>query len=298
MRLGRLDQMPGSLCRGSLSIIQFASVISLAKESPSLAIGLLHEVDSTPAWHVCLTLESNTVTAQSIFDQLIASAAATGEQQRSLAESSMGLFHAFRPDGLRDHAFLDNVPGGSAFRDRLNSVFAAVGDGRRADGMKDAYFIVRNPPHLSLQRAETLTHQFVSSALKTSGHGELQPALRLLEGKAPKAPRRPDEQCTLMKQLCNEIPSNLAARHRENSLGHLLSESLYFLACDQWLCEYVRQPLLDSEADADAELCAEAYFELWRHGVKFRIFNDREVAFYLPRRTDGTLIQAGQFARP
>ena len=210
----------------------------------------------------------------------------------------MGLFHAFRPDGLQDHAFLDAVLGGEEFRDRLNAVFAAVGDGRRSDGMKDAYFIVRDPPHLNIQRAETITQDFVSSALVAAGYGESQPALRLLEGKAPKAPRRADEQCTLMKQLCNEIPSGLAARHREGSLGHLLSESLYFLACDQWLCEYVRQPLLESEVEnADAERCLSAYFELWRHGVKFRIFNDREVAFYLPRRTDGTLIQAGQFAR-
>ncbi len=64
-----------------------------------------------------------------------------------------------------------------------------------------------------------------------------------------------------------------------------MSEALYFIACDRLLRDYLRWPLLDKDpsgclAEKDS---LRDYFALWKHGIKLRIFNNRQLDVYLPR---------------
>ncbi len=255
-----------------------------------------------------------------IFEQLLDAAARTEAERSALAASPMGLFHAFRADGLASIAFLDEFPGGAEMRRRLTGIFRAVGAGRRSDGMKDAYFVVRHPPAIHAKEAEPVAEEFVASALRilrgadqaneekfrlvSQQAGEVgRPAIRILEGKPPKHPRRVEEQSTLMKLLTKATPEVLDGHFADHYLAVQLAEPLYYLACDAWLREYVRWPLItehsnatESEVPAEGDDALSAYFELWRHGVKFRVFGNEQVDFYLPHREDGSLIDAGQFA--
>ena len=84
------------------------------------------------------------------------------------------------------------------------------------------------------------------------------------------------------------------AAFEPESLGTNLSEPLYFTACDALLRDFLRWPLLADHALGDDPF--QPYFQLWRHGIKYRVFRNDQVDFYLPRRSTGELLDAGQFA--
>ncbi|MFN3189742.1 MAG: hypothetical protein ACE361_04385 [Aureliella sp.] len=224
------------------------------------------------------------------------------------SDSLLGIFQLFRPDGISDLEIFAEQPGGPVFEERLSAVFAAVGDGGRGDGLKDAYFVVRNPPAIDESAAKPIAESFVHSSIRLSSligsTFEADPDVRILEGKPPKHPRAREEQAPLLGLLQRDLPSSIAEILNANSLAAQLQEALYFVACDHWLRDYLRWPLASAEStlalsqDGRSALDAalDAYFTLWVHGIKFRIFSNRQVDFYLPRRSDGTLIDAGQFA--
>lgn len=240
--------------------------------------------------------------AEEVVQQLVDSARTAGSN--AFEETLMGLFQVFRPDGLCEHEFIDVHPGGPEFRSRLNQLYGAVRSSVRGDGLKDAYFVVRDPPAITSRDAESIASQFVESALACAEQLQLPrkdeitalPSVRVLEGKPPKHPKAQREQADLLQLLQKELPTAIDASFNGDSLGSLLHEALYFVACDAWLRDYLRLPLIGDSTVPSLDAACTSYFELWRHGIKFRIFSNKQVDFYLPRREDGTLIDAGQFA--
>ncbi len=245
------------------------------------------------------------MTEHPVVDELLACASATAG-----AESLIGLFQAFRPNGLPALDSLGGISGGEEFARRVQSVFDAVSASRRDDSMKDAYFIVRSPPHGAAEHLAQQAGRFVASGIQlarlagvTGAELADLPELRLLEGKPPKHPKDDREKADLLFLFQERLPQLLSTLFRESrepaaKLAVELEESLYFIACDSWLRDYLRLPLLDDMPQRTiADHTASAYFELWRHGIKFRIFSEQRIDFYMPRRDDGTLIDAGQFAR-
>ena len=220
------------------------------------------------------------------------------------AESLIGTFQAFRPDGLPEFETLEAIPGGSEFRARMQCVYDAVGSGRRSDNMKDAFFVVRHPPQLQSDDAQQIATEFVQGALalarQTGAESTFElPEIRILEGKPPKHPKNPNEKSELLNLFESKLPAQIDAIFAPGSLGNELSEALYFVACDRWLRDFLRWPLLQpsgNDLKPSNSQCVDSYFQLWRHGVKFRIFSNTRIDFYLPVRADGSLIDAGAFA--
>lgn len=239
-----------------------------------------------------------------VVDELVAVSPAVTD-----SNSLIGVFQAFRPDGLPEIASLHELAGGAEFGQRLQSIYDAVSMSNRSDNMKDAYFIVRDPPVPTAALCDCVG-QFVSSiasATQTMENPPVRfaelPAVRMLEGKPPKHPRAAREKSELLNLLQTTLPTFIGGLFEQEDasesevVGHQLAESLYFVACDSWLRDYVRLPLLREAAIKTAvDQACTAYFQLWRHGVKYRVFSNERIDFYLPRRTDGTLIDAGQFA--
>ncbi|MCR9293777.1 MAG: hypothetical protein NXI32_13715 [bacterium] len=227
-------------------------------------------------------------------------------------ETTIGVFQSFRPDGLPDSLPWQSTTGGDIFQNRVQRVFEAVRTSRRADALQDAYFVVRNPPMLTSEQAHALAQQLLAQLAMTcrlmgSETGirllEKQPSIRVLEGVAPKHPRKLEEKSQLLLLFQRDLPAAIDALFCQDSLGAQLSEALYFVACDSLLRDYLRWPLLSQESVSQESLAQLAeqdplvdYFELWRHGVKYRIFSDQQIDIYLPRRASGTLLDAGQFA--
>lgn len=220
-------------------------------------------------------------------------------------ESLIGLFQAFRPDGIPAEALLRRFETGAACASRLDRLYSAVLASARADAMKDAYFIVRNPEALAPDMCGQLARDFLVGLFAFAEQLESKPinmqpldgppAIRILEGKPPKHPKAENEKVALLKLVAAELPSACETQFETHSVGHRLSEALYFVACDVWLKEYLRWPLVQSQESQpqDSDLSSfskalESYFELWRHGVKFRIFANHTVDFYLPRSTATT----------
>ena len=64
--------------------------------------------------------------------------------------------------------------------------------------------------------------------------------------------------------------------------AEVLRPAYYFTACDTMLRDYLMWPLYAQASGLEDPL--ESYFELWRHGVKYRIFGETQVDLYLPRQ--------------
>lgn len=220
-------------------------------------------------------------------------------------DALVGIFQSFRPSGDALDGIFDEVEGGAEFERRLRSIYAATQTSQRYDSMTDAYFIVRNPPGMPSASAQSSATQFFDGLVGIVGrYGDdnqravfnRTPELRVLEGKAPKKPRKEEDKCELHCALEQWVPDLvLAELIRKNPLAYRLSAACYFIACDSFLRDYLLWPLL---GDADRFDPFRPYFELWRHGVKFRAYSNDSLDFYLPRREDGSLIDAGQFRTP
>ena len=241
------------------------------------------------------------MTTQQFIQQLLSIAKQSVGSSIRVESTLVGVFQALRPHGFKDKEVFASVTGGQQFGLRLDSLYDAVRSCDRFDGMRDAYFIVRNPPALSPERAEVLGVEFIEGVLRfyeaAEPTGEREqlpsfsqsnmPTIRVLEGKPPKHPKNKNERAPLLCVLQEYCPAQIDSLSAKSELATQLSEALYFVACDNWLREYLRWPLFKEHVQEPQLQCLEqllsSYFELWRHGVKYRVFSDSQVDFYLPR---------------
>ncbi|MEO1616113.1 MAG: apolipoprotein acyltransferase [Planctomycetota bacterium] len=244
------------------------------------------------------TLRQKLMTAETLLQrcQDLAAAHGCGSQEcapgpeTSEAESLIGFFQLFRPDGEKLEGLYDGVDVGDELSERLEFLFRVAGENRRPQGGRDAYFIVRNSPKLPLEHAELFAAQWleglrdVATSVGDSATAErlrVPPKIRFLEGLPPKHPRDPDEQVPLLKCIQNDCSKLTQKVTPPGSLAELMAKAYYFIACDAMLRDFLMWPLF-REATAITDPLR-GYFMLWVHGVKFRIFQDDQIDFYLPR---------------
>jgi hypothetical protein len=210
------------------------------------------------------------------------------------ASAPIGVFQSFRPNGLPETMSAGLSARSVAFTDRLTSIYEAVRSSQRLDNMKDAYFVVRDPPKISASKADLLAKDFLTRLGELADALELEsirrilderPRVRVLEGRAPKHPKLRQEKCEFLLGLEEELPSQVSMLFSGGSSGERLSEALYFIACDKLLRDYLRWPLLDKDPSGYLmeKDSFQDYFALWKHGIKLRIFNNRQLDVYLPR---------------
>ena len=60
-------------------------------------------------------------------------------------ETLVGAFQKLRPDCQELEPLFELLPGGAPVFERLEMIYRVAGEPRRPDGMKDAFFVVRNP---------------------------------------------------------------------------------------------------------------------------------------------------------
>lgn len=215
-------------------------------------------------------------------------------------ETLPGFFQAFRPEGRDLRGLFADLPRGEALWQRLERVFHYAGESRRPDGARDAYFIVRRPLPVDPERVRVAAQQFLGS-MAALAHRENEgrladllttpPEVRVLEGKPPKHPRQTSERAELLRELSGAT-ERIAQRRREPSaVARTIAPAYYFVACDPHLRDYLMWPLYDASGASSLEDAGDpplrdpfaAYFDLWRHGVKYRIFNNEQIDFYIPR---------------
>ncbi|WP_164104278.1 apolipoprotein acyltransferase [Candidatus Laterigemmans baculatus] len=206
------------------------------------------------------------------------------------ADDAIGFFQAFRPDGVGLGKVFEGVPHGEELLARLHQVFAASGSGARGDGMRDAYFVVRQPANLPPQRVEAAGRQWLANLAELDqqiGSGELRelleplPRIRVLVGNPPKHPRDPAERSRLLLAI-NAFSERFVGPLRPSGDAALgLRQAYYYIACDAYLRDHLLWPLYRQVTGMSDP--HEPYFQLWEHGIKFRIFNDEEIDFYIPR---------------
>lgn len=206
------------------------------------------------------------------------------------SNAMIGFFQRFRPDGRGLIGLYDGLPRGDEFHERLDRLFEAAGDDRRPTGGRDAYFVVRQPPSMSPEVAEFNATRWMESLQRISlrcGNASVSkqleqlPRVRVLEGATPKQPKADLESFPLLKAIkvhAAEMTDGLAC---DCQVVSLLREAYYFTACDSMLRDYLLWPAY-AEALGEADPLA-GYFELWRHGIKVRVFHDDMIDLYLPR---------------
>lgn len=207
------------------------------------------------------------------------------------ADSLIGVIQTFRPDGLRMVGLFDSLAVGDEIEARLRQLFQAAGDDRRPQGGRDAYFVVRNPPPLDPSVAEELASRWVEGIrelaavlgdVETVGTLDPSPSIRVLEGIPPKHPKNDEEKSELLRTI--QQSDSLVERIDAVPEAALLRPAFYFTACDSMLRDYLMWPLYAESVGLPDPL--EPYFQLWRHGVKYRIFGETQMDLYLPRQID------------
>ncbi|TWU54579.1 hypothetical protein Poly51_32980 [Rubripirellula tenax] len=217
-------------------------------------------------------------------------------EQASDPDSLIGFFQNFRPGGeaLQD-LFSSLDLGGTEIAEDLNAriseLFEVAGDDRRPQGGRDAYFVVRKPVPLDPSLASDWANQWLSHVRDLAisvGDFELvesldpTPTIRVLEGMPPKHPKAEDEKASLLKLIEQNLPM-LVQRIDAGPVPAVLRPAYYFIACDAALRDYLMWPLYATAAGIQDPFLP--YFRLWRHGVKYRIFEDNKMDLYLPRPT-------------
>lgn len=207
------------------------------------------------------------------------------------ADSLIGFFQVFRPDGAAIEGLYDDFVAGGQLIERLGQLYAAAGDDRRPQGGRDAYFVVRRPLPLDPKLAESLVKQWLSGIAELARHvGDTEthqtlvptPKIRVLEGIPPKHPKREEEKSRLLLAIQKRVPE-LVEKIDGGPYAAVLRPAYYFTACDHMVRDYLMWPLYQT-MDAAVGDPHMPYFELWRHGVKYRIFGEEQVDLYLPRQ--------------
>ncbi|MDA8745497.1 apolipoprotein acyltransferase [Rubripirellula amarantea] len=220
----------------------------------------------------------------------------TDEDDAANADSLIGLFQNFRPDGKGlQGIFSDLEPHldrevGIQLEERLDQLFTAAGDDRRPQGGRDAYFVVRQPPEVSVAQASAWATQWMEQLAELANNvGDAEtasvldpiPSVRVLEGIPPKHPKL-DEEKTLFLTTMQQDVSILLERMDAGPAPAALRQAYYFISCDAMLRDYLMWPIYRSVSAVEDPFLP--YFELWRHGVKYRIFQEKQMDLYLPRR--------------
>jgi len=205
-------------------------------------------------------------------------------------ESLIGFFQSFRPDGLALNGLFNGLPEAAELHHRLDQLFVAAGADRRAQGGRDAYFVIRNPAPLDPERADQLAAQWLTGVRQfAESLGEVgivnsldpRPTVRVLEGIPPKHPKDNAERSGLLLALQQDT-ATLVEQLDAGPLPALLRPAYYFTACDSMLRDYLMWPFYKHGTGLADPL--QPYFELWKHGVKYRIFGETQVDLYLPRQ--------------
>ncbi len=213
------------------------------------------------------------------------------------ADSLIGFFQTFRPDGLALDGVFDGLPESDLLQSRLEVLFQVAGDDRRPQGGRDAYFVVRKPPAIDPGTVRELAGGWLAglrsiaeclddtAVMKTL---DPIPKVRVLEGLAPKKPKREEDKSHLLNVITEDATRMLERRDTLESYSSALRPAYYFVACDPMLRDHLMWPLFRSGI---AKQCAvseplKEYFELWKHGIKYRIFGNKQIDLYVPRQHD------------
>jgi hypothetical protein len=183
------------------------------------------------------------------------------------------LFHVFRPNGDGVEAIVAGMPGADEVLGRLRAVYAAAG----AEGHGDLYFIPRKPPVATAEQLAGWTREHLGRMGRVAQElfqGDLarEPGFDvLIEGRfgvevitGGEPPPRNRHQPHLLESTLYDITAELSHDTRSPH-GELLSEPLYYIACDYGLATWIRWPEIREGYSVGEPL--ELWFELWRHGA-------------------------------
>ncbi|TWU01761.1 apolipoprotein acyltransferase [Neorhodopirellula pilleata] len=210
----------------------------------------------------------------------------------------VGFFQSFRPDGNGLVGVFEGLPEAADLQERLADLFEVAGDDRRPQGGRDAYFVVRQPAAMPPALAEMAGRQWINRLAELAirlGHDEAGQQLaqvetiRVLEGIPPKHPRLEHDKTNLLRLLKDQIPlwlESLAIETNSQSelqlkIADTLRAPYYFITCDPMLRDYLMWPLYRTPIPIAEPM--EPYFQLWKHGVKWRVYQEQQVDLYLPR---------------
>ncbi|MDB4339148.1 apolipoprotein acyltransferase [Rubripirellula sp.] len=211
------------------------------------------------------------------------------ETQPVTPESLIGFFQCFRPDGKAIEEIFTELDQGNDLLERLEELYYSAGDDRRPSGGRDAYFVVRRPKPIEPAQTEQLglswlngIRQLAVKLDQTEIANSLRefPEIRILEGLPPKHPKAESEQPNLLRSIlaAGEMTATISA----GPVAESLRQAYYFIACDPMLRDYLMWPFYRSSTQLNDPFAS--YFQLWQHGVKYRIFGETQVDFYLPRQ--------------
>ena len=208
------------------------------------------------------------------------------------ADSLISFFQVFRPDGNGLAGLFADLECGNELHQRLDELFIAAGDDRRPTGGRDVYFVVRQPKPIDPDEVKEAGADWlrgvreIAVAMKDDEVAEMLaplPKFRVLEGIPPKHPKAEAEKSHLLRTISTSAPA-MVQRIEVGDLAPALRQAYYFTACDKMLGDYLMWPFYQSVTGLNDPL--KPYFKLWKHGVKYRIFNESQVDLYLPRQPD------------
>jgi len=206
-------------------------------------------------------------------------------------DSLIGFFQLFRPDGAAIVDLFEDLEEGDLLQARLRQLYEIAGEDRRASGGRDAYFLVRHPealdPDVASRLASSWIHELATMARMVGEHQVAEtlgtePSIRVLEGIPPKHPKNDSEKSRLL--LAIEEAAALVEQTKASPYAEALRPAYYFIACDPMLRDYLMWPLYKKVTGLDDPFLP--YFELWKHGVKYRIFGESRIDLYLPRHNN------------
>jgi hypothetical protein len=201
----------------------------------------------------------------------------------------VGFFQRFRPQGKGIEHLYRDVPQGEEFQSRLARLFQAAGEDQRPGGGRDAYFVVRRPASLSPADVEEHATSWLTGVRQIARQSSVAefkerfdeiPKVRVLQGIPPKQPKSDQESFSLLRCIKVHAASVTDGIAPNCEVVSLLREAYYFTACDAILRDYLLWPAYAEHFDQDDPYLG--YFELWRHGIKWRVFHDDMIDFYLP----------------
>lgn len=201
----------------------------------------------------------------------------------------VGFFQRFRPDGAGIEAVFDGVEAGDEIVPRLQEVYRATGEGWQHGDIVDGYFVVRNPPPLTANRAIALLREHLDNLAAISraiGCDELttlldSPVLEVVEGDAPE-PGDFDGPATLVYDATCRFMESLVPTP---SAAFLMGEAFWTIACDPYLTHHLLWPLY-----RDATPVVEPfrpYFDLWIHGASIHFADEWTVRVFVPEGRPG-----------
>ncbi len=216
--------------------------------------------------------------------------AGLGDEMAVDADSLIGFFQTFRPAGQAIADLFSDMDQGDALHRRLDQLYAVAGDDRRPTGGRDAYFVVRKPQSIDPAEVKQAAQSWLAGVRQialTVDDAEVAemlappPAIRVLEGIPPKHPKADIEKSHLLRTIQTKAPA-MVERIDGGPMAAVLSPAFYFTACDAMLRDYLMWPFYAQATGLTDPLAS--YFTLWKHGVKYRIFGESQVDFYVPRQ--------------